>query len=132
MNTGNGWSGDKGARAMLVFRRRALIETVVLAAVLFGACSVVAQPPAGKPLWLADKHVARGLTCASCHGDSKPSDVALNICLSCHGSYRELARKTASLPRNPHNSHYPNLECTTCHHGHQKEENFCAGCHGQD
>jgi hypothetical protein len=121
-----------GTRVMSVFRRRVLIETVVPAAVLLGACLAVAQPPAGKPVWLADKHVASGLTCASCHGDARPSDVGLDTCLSCHGSYRELARKTASRPRNPHDSHYPGLECTTCHHGHQKEENFCAGCHGQD
>jgi len=121
-----------GTVVMLVSRRRALIETVVLGAVLFGTCLAVAQPQAGKPAWLADKHVASGLTCASCHGNARPSDVALDTCLSCHVSYQELARKTASRPRNPHDSHYPGLECTTCHHGHQKEENFCAGCHGQD
>jgi len=121
-----------GTVVMLVSRRRALIETVVLGAVLLGTCLAVAQPQAGKPAWLADKHVASGLTCASCHGNDRPSDVALDTCLSCHVSYQELARKTASRPRNPHDSHYPGLECTTCHHGHQKEENFCAGCHGQD
>ena len=121
-----------GTMVIWVSRRRALIETVVLAAVLLGAYFVAAQPQARKPGWLADKHIASGLTCASCHGDASPSDVALDICLSCHVSYRELARKTASRPRNPHDSHYPGLECTTCHHGHQKEENFCAGCHGQD
>ncbi len=112
--------------------RHALIGTVVLAGVLLSPHLVVAQAPAARPAWLADKHVASGLTCASCHGDAKPSDVASETCLSCHVSYKELARKTANRPRNPHDSHYPNLECTTCHHGHQKEENFCAGCHGPD
>jgi hypothetical protein len=117
---------------MPVSRRRTLIETVVLAGILISANLAAAQPSAAKPAWLADKHVASGLTCASCHGDAKPSDVALETCLSCHGSYRELAQKTANRLRNPHDSHYRNLECTTCHHGHQKEENFCAGCHGPD
>jgi fumarate reductase flavoprotein subunit len=117
---------------MLPSRRQALLGTVVLAGVLLSACLAVAQPPAANPAWLADRHAAAGLTCASCHGNAKPSDVALDTCLSCHVSYRELARKTANRLRNPHDSHYPNLECTTCHHGHQKEENFCAGCHGPD
>ena len=112
--------------------RRTLIETVVLTVVLFSACLAVAQPQAEKPPWLADKHVASSLTCASCHGSAKPSDVALDTCLSCHGSYKELARKTASRVRNPHDSHYPGLECTTCRHGHKKQEDFCADCHGQD
>jgi len=117
---------------MSVSMRRALIETVVLTVGLFSAYLGLAQPQSRKPAWLADKHVASGLTCASCHGDARPSDVALDTCLSCHGSYKELARKTASRSMNPHDSHYPGLECTTCHHGHRKQENFCADCHGQD
>jgi len=112
--------------------RRALTKTVVLTVGLFSAYLAFAQPQTGKPPLLAEKHVASGLTCASCHGNAKPNDVALGTCLSCHGSYQELARKTASRSRNPHDSHYPGLECTTCHHGHQEQENFCATCHGQD
>ena len=112
--------------------RRALTETVVLTVGLFSAYLAVAQPQAEKATWLADKHVASGLTCASCHGSAKPSDVTLDTCVSCHGSYKELARKTASRVRNPHDSHYPDLDCTTCHHGHKEKEDFCADCHGQD
>jgi hypothetical protein len=117
---------------MSVSMRRVLIEMAVLTVGLLSGYLALAQPQSGKPAWLADKHVASGLTCTSCHGDSRPSDVALDTCLSCHGSYKELARKTASRARNPHDSHYPGLECTTCHHGHKKQEDFCADCHGQD
>jgi fumarate reductase flavoprotein subunit len=124
--------------------RDAVTIAVTAALVLLGAYLATAQAPAAKgpppgataaapgarPALLADRHVATGLTCASCHGAARPAEVALDTCLSCHGSYADVARRTAGLARNPHDSHYPGLECTTCHHGHQPFEDFCASCHG--
>jgi hypothetical protein len=111
--------------------RQVLAAILTFASVGLGTCLAVAEAPTPAPALLADRHVATGLACASCHGNARPADVALNTCLSCHASYAELARRTAGRTRNPHDSHYPDLECTTCHHGHQKSEDFCAGCHGQ-
>ncbi|MGE5553406.1 MAG: cytochrome c3 family protein [Betaproteobacteria bacterium] len=111
-----------------MLKYRTLAAFVVCCAVASAAAPVLAET--AKPQFLADKHIAAGLTCASCHGQGKPASVPTTTCLSCHGSYQELAKKTASLRRNPHDSHYPDLECDSCHHGHRAQEDFCGTCHG--
>ena len=110
--------------------RAVAIAAVTLAWLLAGVGLTVAQAPAGKAKVLADRHVSTGLACDSCHGATRPVDVPAATCVSCHGPYAELMKKTAKQVRNPHDSHYPDLECTTCHRGHQPLENFCATCHG--
>ena len=30
---------------------------------------------------------------------------------------------------NPHDSHFPGLECTFCHHVHEPSYDFCLECH---
>ncbi|MEA4884735.1 MAG: cytochrome c3 family protein [Clostridia bacterium] len=83
------------------------------------------------PITTADKHMAAGVGCSACHGKSpaKRGEVPMETCLSCHGPYEELAKKTESNPRNPHTSHYEDLDCNVCHHGHSVDEDFCAQCH---
>jgi hypothetical protein len=110
--------------------RQFLIAMLTASVLLLGAYLAVAEAPTPRTELLADRHVATGLACASCHGATRPADVPIDTCLTCHVSYADLARRTAGRSRNPHDSHYPNLECTTRHHGHQKSEDFCAGCHG--
>jgi hypothetical protein len=52
-------------------------------------------------------------------------------CLRCHGSYEEIAEQPAVLEmeRNPHGSHYGELDCRICHKMHQTSELYCASCH---
>lgn len=83
--------------------------------------------------FLADRHVAAGVKCESCHGPDKknPAEPTIQTCETCHPT-KALVEKTKDVkPRNPHTSpHYQDkLECTNCHHGHEASENFCAQCH---
>jgi DnaJ-class molecular chaperone len=112
--------------------REVLTAAFALAGVVLITSLGLARAQTAQPGWLADRHVEAGLACASCHGTAAPADVANGQCLTCHGSYEALAKKTTHRSRNPHDSHYPNLDCITCHHGHQTRENFCASCHGQE
>ena len=80
-------------------------------------------------------HLSKGLTCGSpCHKESAPqegSTVDNDRCLSCHGSYEELAKKTQKAEKsdNPHSSHQGKLECSRCHAGHSKTKSYCLECH---
>lgn len=79
--------------------------------------------------FLADKHQAEGLKCASCHGEGEKKRATMDKCLKCHESYEKVALKTANMERNPHQGHFVDLQCTTCHHGHKAPENYCGTCH---
>lgn len=82
----------------------------------------------------ADKHEAAGVDCESCHGEGEPTAnnaPAMSVCMGCHGDYDELkdAEKVQKYNYNPHNGHFVDLECSTCHHGHTENEQFCSSCH---
>jgi hypothetical protein len=80
----------------------------------------------------SDKHIKTGLTCDSCHGAAKVAagaEVGMAKCLSCHGPYEQLAKRMETMSRNPHKSHYDELDCNVCHHGHRADENYCGSCH---
>lgn len=76
--------------------------------------------------------------CTTCHRPDQaikgnafvvPDDT---VCMGCHGSYEELAKKTANLKvPNPHDSHHygSGLACTACHSEHQKPQAYCSQCH---
>ncbi|MCL1074977.1 cytochrome c3 family protein [Shewanella dokdonensis] len=77
-------------------------------------------------------HFAKGVKCASCHGNAQPREaVTMMKCVQCHNT-EKLAQKTKDLqPTNPHNNRHFGTEtnCTNCHHVHQKSENYCVSCH---
>ena len=87
--------------------------------------------------FLADRHVARGVTCVSCHGESATGKMQLDsdrheACVACHGWYDAVAEKT--VPKdpedmNPHSQHDGNLPCSECHKGHKQSVNYCSNCH---
>ena len=53
-----------------------------------------------------------------------------DTCLSCHGSYDELAEKTSNLgDYNPHNSPHGQINCNECHKGHSAQVDTCGQCH---
>ena len=47
--------------------------------------------------FLADRHAARGVQCASCHIDGAPTadNASMEACLKCHGSYADVIARTA-------------------------------------
>lgn len=83
-----------------------------------------------------DKHKAYGVACSSCHSkgaaSARPDD---STCKGCHGSYAELAQKTAKLENikagvtNPHKSHTGEARCTGCHKNHGPSVLMCNQCH---
>ena len=106
-------------------------RTTLFAAVCALACA--ALPSLAQDNFLADRHVAKGLSCQMCHGpdDKNPQTPTIDTCTACHPK-DALAEKTAKVkPANPHVSpHYgKDLECTNCHLGHMQSENFCDQCH---
>jgi hypothetical protein len=84
-------------------------------------------------LFNSDKHIKIGLNCDSCHGAAKVAagaEVGMATCLSCHGPYEKLAKRTEAMILNPHaNPHYGDLDCNECHHGHRADGNYCGRCH---
>ena len=53
-------------------------------------------------------------------------------CMSCHGTYEALAKKTDKLDEpNPHRSHHygTGISCTACHKEHIKPAAYCNECH---
>lgn len=83
----------------------------------------------------ADRHMALGMKCESCHGpDKKIETPEKEQCTQCH-NVKALVAKTKNVkPHNPHDSpHYKqDLECTLCHLQHEAPENYCNQCHKFD
>lgn len=82
--------------------------------------------------YLADRHVARGVKCEGCHTSQPPKAVPSEQCISCHGGYDKLAKRTDKKDINPHDSHVENPACGDCHHGHRPPAFLCDQCHQFD
>jgi cytochrome c nitrite reductase small subunit len=102
------------------------------------------------PTRLAAVHTQAGVTCQECHPQGTGqlvSEIASNItrpastpldpikfdtqaCLACHGTYSQVAARTQSLARNPHDSHQGQLDCRNCHQVHADSIYYCGQCHG--
>jgi fumarate reductase flavoprotein subunit len=100
------------------------------------ASPAIANPgpanPGTAPLYV--KHTDFGVDCITCHDEDPPAKpVPTEVCLSCHGSYDDLADKTSDMgANNPHGSHNGPLDCGNCHGVHRPSVNFCAQCHASD
>jgi hypothetical protein len=107
---------------------------------------------------LANTHAGSGFACQVCHPRTlktavielaqtatgryavpiKDHRVKPEECLTCHGTYQDLAEFTKDLKgpdgfalgRNPHDSHWGKLDCGVCHKMHKPSAELCAGCHG--
>lgn len=51
------------------------------------------------------------------------------MCLQCHISLDYHADRTDFLNKNPHQSHWPELRCTSCHISHDEQVDYCSRCH---
>ncbi len=105
------------------------------------------------PDLLAYAHAQEGLTCLDCHEQTeleevhvgaapgakvRPLKVKSEFCFGCHvenehTSYDQVIELTADLEEevgaNPHDSHYGQIECRTCHKNHRESEDYCSECH---
>lgn len=112
-------------------------KNVFAAALLCGAMLVAASAQAAG-VSLKPYHQSVGKDCAVCH--TEENAVAGNAfvvpdnkaCFACHGSYKDLAEKTAKLEEsNPHKSHHygEGIACTSCHSEHGQSKVYCNECH---
>jgi hypothetical protein len=99
--------------------------------------------------YLAAKHGKAAIRCQSCHPQTldtgvhnvvekakgneklKRLRVPKQVCLQCHAhqSYAELVERTAGGKRNPHKSHYGDIDCRICHKMHEPSIDYCSACH---
>ena len=116
---------------MIVFLKRLVF--FVLPFVVFA--TFVALPAAEQPapVFTADLHKDRGVSCEGCHGTAEPKTfVTAERCLACHGGRGDLIKKTAAVkPENPHDSPHwgSRMECSVCHRQHEKTVDWCSHCH---
>lgn len=106
-----------------------ILRTFIVTAAVLSAWSSGAVEAAE---FLADRHGARGVACASCHPEKPTPTVDMSLCLGCHGgSYAALAEKTADTESgiNPHDTHLGEAQCTSCHRGHKLPVLSCDNCH---
>jgi hypothetical protein len=111
--------------------KRSAIEAIeyglgaALCIALFAAAGTAA---AADPL--ADRHIARGLSCKQCHEESPPSKpVKSTQCESCHGEDDAMAKQTKDVKPNPHFTHLGEVACLECHRAHQPSKLICDSCH---
>ncbi len=99
---------------------------------------------------LDNVHYQANVMCKDCHSNYTVIDEATSLvqyvtgdyddiftkrkydnqmCLQCHISQEFQAQQTDYLTRNPHDSHWPDLPCGTCHVSHANQVNYCAQCH---
>ena len=85
---------------------------------LLGAACAAEAPADGK--FLAERHVAKGMKCETCHSDVATGKIILDekrheVCVSCHGWYDHLVKLTppkSEEDQNPHGHYDGNLPCT--------------------
>jgi hypothetical protein len=77
-------------------------------------------------------HKNYGVYCSDCHTDYLGPEAGYDTyqnCVACHGDYENLRLSAELSETDPHNPHFPDLKCDSCHKGHTGFENFCAKCH---
>lgn len=104
--------------------------------------------------FLDHKHQKSGIGCLECHQVTRQQErqhVAKfnkktykspleereydnELCFRCHGSYKDIIERTKDyeskgLPRNPHESHYGEMDCNMCHKAHRTSIDYCSQCH---
>ena len=117
------------------------IQTLAAAFGLICAAAMAAAPAAAADMasFKVQKHHEKVIKdCTFCH--TQENAVAGNAfvvpddkqCMSCHGTYEALAKKTDKLDEpNPHRSHHysTRISCTACHKEHSKPAAYCNECH---
>jgi hypothetical protein len=94
-------------------------------------------------------HAKANVMCKDCHDYGIPAEIdsgikfitgnydesmprrkfSQDMCTKCHISLEYHADRTDFLKRNPHFSHWPDLQCTTCHISHGEQIDYCSQCH---
>ena len=107
--------------------------------VILSVCLFLAATALAATTTIGGAHREMDFTCVDCHGTDHPQAAPrIAQCLTCHGSYEELAELTAPATEatgdpeeaaNPHDSHMGPIECADCHKTHSKSVLVCEECH---
>lgn len=99
--------------------------------------------------YLAQRHADAAIRCQTCHPQTVSKGVhnifvrvrgnyrlrrlrvPKRMCLQCHAhdSYAALVERTGGRKKNPHQSHYGEIDCRICHKMHQPSVDYCSACH---
>ncbi len=104
--------------------------------------------------FLDHRHEKSGIGCSECHvltaqetdrnvknfqhknfkSPLEEREYSNDLCFRCHGDYEEIIERTKDyakkgLTRNPHKSHYGEVDCSLCHKAHRTSIDYCAQCH---
>lgn len=104
---------------------------IVQADQVFSKNVIKSTQSGSKSNYLAGAHAKMGLDCSACHKEVKIDDSERSInksCTECHGDLATMAKKT-SEEINPHKSHLGEINCTSCHSGHEASVAYCSNCH---
>jgi fumarate reductase flavoprotein subunit len=107
---------------------------MLLPAALLQASAGGGHADLGGKMLLSELHEGRKVGCAECHGTAKKitvddSEKAVNAkCIECHGGFDQLIAKDTG-PIKPHGSHLGEINCTSCHSGHEQSKPYCNWCH---
>ena len=108
-----------------------MFKSAIAALFTAAALGLCATSVSAAGQFTADRHVAKGMTCETCHKDGTPAPgarVSKDTCKSCHNP-ADLAKKTEKLEPNPHYNHLGDVSCVECHKGHQPSTLMCNDCH---
>lgn len=94
------------------------------------SCFAIVGSGAHAEITMKDKHKQMGMTCDTCHGQTRPREVPDEaVCLKCHGSRDKVKQLTSKLNPNPHFGHDDSIACNDCHKEHEKSVLTCDQCH---
>ena len=110
-----------------------MLKSTLAALMTAAALALCATSVSAAGQFTADRHVAAGMKCETCHGNDmkNPQEPTTATCTGCHNTDQLVEKTKGVKPTNPHTSpHYgKELDCTNCHLMHQESENFCNQCH---
>lgn len=125
-----------GRKQLLLITLLFMLMTIGIAHAtqVFDAKTVKSYSSGEKASYLAGAHISDGLaeSCDSCHTNSVIDDSELDInagCIDCHGTLADMAEVTNADHINPHDSHLGDINCTSCHAGHEPSVTYCSNCH---
>ena len=85
----------------MIRKRRMFAKVFGLLLLLLLLSLFTAQLLLAADVFTSDKHIKTGLNCDSCHGAAKVAagaEVSMAKCMSCHGPYEKLAKRTEKRP----------------------------------
>jgi len=116
-----------------MIRNSSMWRLLLLIIAIAGIAAFAFAAQVEKDTYMAGFHQANGVSCVDCHEKNFVMDDSETVvnkkCVECHGSMSDMAKVTAKDELNPHKSHLGEINCSTCHKGHEQSKAYCNNCH---